>query len=399
MEELKRRLCKVVVFVLRLLGITLAVGCGDEDTPNSDSGISKTEEIAGFLETEINKELLRAASLSVVDELTRLLDSFDEPDKRVLATAELDAFFSDGEKSLAFVAEIREHPAILRRVFSIFSVSPELSDSGSSILVRIAQNCHFPEARTFLEACQSAQSQNLRSKAALAKAIFSFRQCEAAWLVQSNPIPMDPEILTEIEWCFSNEIIESLSQLDIPIQRREASILAARIISESGNESYTAFESVAEYGQKKLAYYSSVGADTQLTDLIEKSSTLQSDASIAESKGLKLVVIQFEHSNREPEEVSFIKTIGELADFPDLRLVWISNRQMDELQKSLPNETMPASLRYIFDEDGETWRSVGSSYVCLTCVYDRNGVLRFRGHGYKSAESIRKAVTIVGEAR
>lgn len=397
--ESEVKLGKVARFTLGLSGLAFAGGCGDEDTPNRDSETSDTETLTAFLDTEGNDQRDDPASQSIVDELTRLLDKFEVPDKSVQAALELDAFFSDVEKTLAFVLQMRQHPAILRRLFSAFKKSPEFSDSGCSVLVRVASHCLFPEASSFLDSCKSAQNQNLRSKATLAKAIFAYNQCEAAWFVQNNQIPMDSEFLSEIDWCFSDDVVEFLSQLDISVQRRDASILATRVIAESGDEPYTDLESVAEYGRKKLAFYSSVGADTQLTDLIEKAAMLQLVPSFASSKGLTIVVIQYDHFDREPEEVSFIRTMGALTDLPDLQLVWVSTRQMVELQNSLPNKTIPASLTYIYDEDGETWRSIGSNYVCLTCVYDHNGVLRFRGQGYASAESIRKAVTIVGEVR
>lgn len=390
-EESEVKLGNVTRFAFGLSRLAFAGGCGDDDTPNRDSETSNTGTLAALLEG--------AASQSIVDELTRLLDELEVPDKSVNAALELDAFFSDEEKELAFAVQIRQHPVILRRLFAVLKVSPELSDSGCSLLVRVASHCLFPEALSLLDSCQSAQNQNLRSKATLAKAMFAYKQCEAAWYVQNNQIAMDSEYLSDIEWCYSDDVVEVLSQLDIRVQRRDASILATRVISESGDEPYTNFESVAEYGRKKLAFYSSVGADTQLTDLIEKSAMLQSVPSIASPKGLTIVVIQYDHFDREPEEVSFIGTIGALTSLPDLQLVWVSTKQMVELQKCLPNESIPASLTYICDEDGETWRSIGSEYVCLTCVYDHNGILRFRGHGYASAQSICEAVTIVGEAR
>ena len=392
------KLKAAISFLLGLCGLSNIVGCADDDgRPNN--GIVIDDAFASQFESEVNQRFSDASVISIVDELANLLNKLEDGAETAEVASALDAFFSDSDKQLEFAVQIQRHPDILRRLFTQIAKVPDASISASSLLIRIASRCLFSEATAFLDSCQKAQDPELRIRAGLAKSVLMFRQGEVAWSIQNNPIPLDSAMVSDFEWSLSEEVKETLSHLDFRSHRREADLLANTLIQDSGSEDYSTFESVAEYGNKKRAFFSSVGGEAPLSELIDACTMLESVAMTSSPAKLTVVVIQFDHGDPESEEASFMKTLCDLSESGAVRVVLVSSRTGDELQHSFPGGDIPSSIQYIHDDDGDTWRAIGSDLICLTCVYDFEGKLRFRGHAYSSAASIRQAVAVLNVAK
>lgn len=364
---------------------------------------------AGAPELEWNDEFATALGKAVIEafdsvrdapiniELSRLLDYYDRAKDKSSAVANITTYLEDDSNELPFVVNIRSHPKILGRLFSIYKATPHQLTEKASLLVHIASKCLFAEAEEFLKAIHQDGVPGLRSKAGLALVACQLQRSDIAWRLKNEAFPMDTAAIEEFEWCDSDAVADNLRSLDVFETRQAAFELAKRLIMESSEEEYSRLETIAEYGEKLIAFHSSVGANTKLSDLAGFNSDLQKAVDGASTSTVTVVALQFDYFEREPEEQVFFTALSTLAQLPDVNVFCVSTRTREELEHGLPANSLSV-LRCLHDEDGELWHRIGSNIVCMTCVYDQTGTLRFRADAYSSVAEIQRAIAILTES-